>query len=585
MYKSPRDPQIKRDIQMIEKTCLNFSKKWNNNKDYLSDKKTLLKVLCEYEHIYTLMKWQKPLWYFQLLNDMKSNDAFASSQVTMIDQLTTKSWNHVLFFALNLGTIEKSFQEKILKDQDFKTYHYFLKRIFDRAKYMLSEAEEKVLNNMDIASYTMWVDGVEKQLGAQKISFKGRTIGLGEAANIMRSLSRDARISLHNKVQDCLRITAPFAEAEINAVVTGKKISDEMRKYNHPTSSTILGYENDEKSVHILAKIVTKSFPVSHRFYAIKKKMLKITGKLASVDINASVGAIKQIFDFKEAVDLTRKSFAQADPEFARILDDYLKNGQIDVFPRLNKRSGAYCWGHVDLPTYVLLNHVPSFDSVKTLAHEMGHAVHTEFSKSQPIFYQGHSTATAEVASTLFENFVFDEIKKTLSPQEQMIALHNKVADSIATIFRQIAFFNFEMELHEAIRKNGFIAERNISEMMNKHLKSYVGPHLSLNADDGLFWIRLSHIRSYFYVYTYAYGQLVSQALYAEYSKNPAFITKIKQFLSAGRSDTPENIFKSIGIDTTKPEFWMKGIKSVENDIKELEQMVKKLSKKPTKKK
>jgi oligoendopeptidase F len=249
----------------------------------------------------------------------------------------------------------------------------------------------------------------------------------------------------------------------------------------------------------------------------------------------------------------------------------YLNNGQIDVFPRLNKRSGAYCWGHPSLPTFVLLNNVPSFDSVSTLAHEMGHAIHTELSKKQSIFYERYSTAAAEVASTLFENFVFDEVMTSLSPKERIIALHDHIADDMGTIFRQIAFFNFEMELHQMIRAEGFVGSEKIAKLMNKHLQSYIGPEFKLDPDDGLFWIRLSHIRSYFYVYTYAYGQLISKALYTKYQQDNRFIEKINQFLSAGGSDTPEHIFKSIGVDTTKPDFWKLGLESIERDITNLE--------------
>lgn len=580
LYKNPKDPQIEKDIQTIKNACLSFSKKWLKNKKYLTNEKVLLQALSDYEALSNIVRPNKPLWYFQLLSDIENNNEYASAQAIKIDQQLMEAFNSTIFFTLSLGKIDNTFKKKILKNKNFKPYHYFLTKIFNTAKYQLSEPEEKILNKLDIVSYTMWTDGVQKQLGAQKILFKGKEIGLGEASNIMQSLPRSARLALHKQVKEKLAIVAPFAEAEINAVVTDKKISDELRGYKHQTSSTILKYENDEQSIHTLAKLVTEAFPISHRFYKIKQKMMKLSEKLRSVDINASVGSIKRSFDFPEAVEIAKTAFGKTDPLFEKILDSYLEKGQIDVFPRLNKRSGAYCWGHPHLPTFVLLNHVPSFNSVSTLAHEMGHAIHTEFSKKQSIFYERYSTSTAEVASTLFENFVFDEVMRTLSPKEQIIALHDHIADDMGTIFRQIAFFNFEIEMHEIVRAEGFIVNEKLCMLMNKHLKSYIGDQLHLDPDDGLFWVRLSHIRSYFYVYTYAFGQLVSKALYAEYKKDSNFIQKIKQFLYAGGSDTPENIFKSIGIDTTKPEFWKAGLESIENDIKKLEKMVTNFTKK-----
>jgi oligoendopeptidase F len=377
-----------------------------------------------------------------------------------------------------------------------------------------------------------------------------------------------------------LKEVEAFAESEINAIVTAKKISDDLRGYRESYSETIQKYENEEVSIVRFIKTVTDYFPVAHRFYALRKKMLAIDGFMGYVDISAEAGTINTAFDFESASKIVSTAFSKVDSEFAAIFDRFLENGQIDAFPRIGKTSGAYCASFTDLPTFVLLNHISSFDSVKTLAHEMGHAIHGEFSKRNHVLYEHYTTSTAEVASTLFENFAFEEIFLKLSEQEKIIALHNKIMDNVATIFRQIAFINFETELHGMIRKEGFVSRDKISALMVKHLKSYLGPRFKLNPEDGLFWIRLSHIRRFFYMYTYAYGQLISNALYAKYQADHSFVEKIKKFLSAGGSDTPENIFKSIGIDTTKDEFWITGLKLIENDVARLEKLVHKKTKK-----
>jgi oligoendopeptidase F len=252
-----------------------------------------------------------------------------------------------------------------------------------------------------------------------------------------------------------------------------------------------------------------------------------------------------------------------------------LKNGQIDVFPKKGKTGGAYCSSSTGLPTLVLLNHISSMNSVMTVAHEMGHAIHSELSKTQPEIYQGYSTAVAEVASTLFENFAFDEVFETLSDKEKIIALHDRINDDISTIFRQIACFNFELELHKEIRAKGFVPKEEMAKLMNKHISSYVGGVMKLKENDGYFFVNWGHIRRFFYVYSYAYGQIISKALYAEYKKDKNFISKIEEFLKSGGSKSPYEIFKSIGIDTSKPEFFEAGLKQIEEDIKMLEKLTK----------
>ena len=213
-----------------------------------------------------------------------------------------------------------------------------------------------------------------------------------------------------------------------------------------------------------------------------------------------------------------------------------------------------------------------------TLAHEMGHGIHAKYSKSQRPMYEDHTIAVAEVASTFFENLVFEEALKNISEKEKLVLLHDKIADDISTIFRQIACFNFENELHESIRKEGFLSKEKIAELMNKHMSAYLGPIFDLVPEDGYFFVNWSHIRNFFYVYSYAFGQLISDALYERYKKDKTKIKDVIQFLSAGGSDSPENIFKKIGINPNK-KFFEQGLQKISRNIDELERLWKKSKK------
>jgi oligoendopeptidase F len=146
----------------------------------------------------------------------------------------------------------------------------------------------------------------------------------------------------------------------------------------------------------------------------------------------------------------------------------------------------------------------------------------------------------------------------------------------MSTIFRQVACFNFELELHNKIRENGQLSKIEISNLMNKHFKSYMGPVFDIKDDDGYFFVTWSHIRRFFYVYSYAYGQLISRALFENWKKDNSYIEKIDQFLSAGKSMSPKDIFKNIGIDTSDPSFFEAGLKAIDADITKLEKLAKK---------
>ncbi len=574
LYKNENDPQIEKDLLLIEKSCTAFEKKYKN-KDFTASASKLLTALKDREELRMKMSGSKPWWYMALRADINSKDEKANSFATKFSQRITNATNKTAFFSLTVGKIPLSKQLAYLKETSLMDFRYSLQRNFNSAKYNLSEGEEQVVDLLSQTSYSMWVDGFNKVLSQQMIVHKGKSIPLSKALGILMDLPLKERRVLSKKINEKLIENSDFPEAEINAVYNYKKILDIRRGFKHPYSSTVLGHENDEKTVMNLVNLVTKNFKISHRFFKLHSKLLK-EKKLKMEDRAVKIGEIKRKFDFPSSVVLVRNAFSKIDPKFANMLSEFVNNRQIDVYPRKGKKGGGYCWGRAKHPTFILLNHNDDIRSLETLAHEMGHAIHTELSKSQPPRYSHYSTATAEVASTFFANVAVAEVEKQLSINENIILLHNKILGDISTIFRQIACFNFELELHNTIRERGELPKAGIASLMTKHLKSYVGDAMEVTSDDGYAFVYWSHIRRFFYVYTYAYGQLISRALFEKWQQDKSYSKKIEQFLSAGRSMSPTDIFRSIGIDITNPEFFEIGLKSIEKDISKLEKLAKK---------
>jgi oligoendopeptidase F len=575
LYKNEKDPQIEKDVVATEKAISAFERKYKG-KDFTSTAKKLTVALKDFESLKEATV-QKPWRYFALKSDLNSDDSVASAAATRLEQRLSNASNKITFFTLTVGKIEKKKQKEYLNDTQLAPFKYSLERIFNRAEHTLSEKEEQLENLLSQTSYGMWVDGQQRVLSQQTVRFNNEDIPLPKALSILADLPARQRHELDNKISEVLKANSPFAEAEINAIFNYKKIMDELRGYKKPYSATVLGYENDEKTIESLVNLVTRYFSLSNRFYTMHAKLLG-EKTVTMADRNTKIGKIDKKFDFDSSVKIVKDAFSRVGPEYAAVLDSFLEDGQIDVFPKKGKKGGAYCWGMGTLPTVVLLNHTDDVRSVETLAHEMGHAIHTEYSKKQPPRYRQYSTATAEVASTFFEQLVTEELEKTLSEEEKIILLHNKILGDVSTIFRQIACFNFELELHNKIRSEGEVSRENIAKLLQKNLAAYVGKSVSVTADDGYFFVNWSHIRRFFYVYSYAYGQLVSRALYENWKKDHSYSEKIKQFLSAGRSMSPKDIFKSIGINTNEA-FFESGLKGIEADIKKLERLAKKYKK------
>ncbi|MEN9921700.1 MAG: hypothetical protein RLZZ517_678 [Candidatus Parcubacteria bacterium] len=571
-YKSDSDPQIEKDIQAAEKQFSQFEKKWKKDTSYTQDAKKLLQSLSEYEKLKENTAIKAYL-YFYLRKDVDGENKKVKGELSRVFDRYVKLKNKVVFFELTIAKISKDVQKKILSDKTLSHFHYFLETVWKSTKHNLSEGEEKLLSLLYEPSEGMWERGVDSVLSSKKVELDGKEVSVAEALSRLYDYPTQERKALHKKINNAFIEVSDFAESEINAVYTKKKVEDELRGFKKPYESTLLSYQNDEKTVINLVDTVTKNFKIAHEFYKLKAKLIKED----ILDYSArgvSIGKIEREYAFEDAYKILMSAFSKVDEKYAKKFDEFIQKGQIDVYPKIGKRGGAYCFGEIGVPTFVMHNYTNSYRSVNTLAHEMGHAFHSELSKIQKPLYQEYTISVAEVASTLFENFAFEEVFETLSDTEKVIALHDKINGSVSTIFRQIACFNFEHELHLLVREKGFVSKEEIANLMNKHMKAYLGPAFKLDIEDGYFFVNWSHIRRFFYVYSYAFGELVSSALYAEYKKDKKFLTKIEQFLSAGGSKSPYKIFKDIGIDTTKPEFFMNGLKEIEKEIKTLKKLI-----------
>lgn len=578
-YKGDIKKLIAKDLATTKREYLAFAKKYKKDKKYLKNPRALALALNEYEKVSSNPAGERPSRYYAYKKSLNSEDHEARAELAKLSDFYTNIVNEVQFFMLELGKIEKSLQKKFLESKELTPFKYLLKNIFENAKHQLTEPEEKIMNLKGQPAHSMWVSGFSKLIAKQTVKLEGKEVPVSEAQGKMSSLPTPKRRALHKDIMNIFKNIADFAESEINAIVTNKKINDRLRGFKTPYESTIKEYENEEKVIKELAKAVTGNFAIAHRFFKIKAEMLG-EKRLTYADRSAKIGEAKVKIPIKEAIEKTCTAFATADPSFGTFVKEMFERGLVDVFPKKGKGSGAFCSSGVrELPTYVFLNHTDDFRSLTTLAHEMGHALHSKHAHTQRPLYEDYTISTAEVASTFFENLVFEKALEGISDQEKMILLHDKINDDIATIFRQIACFNFEIELHETIRKEGFLPKEKIAELMNKHMQSYLGPIFDFEELDGYFFATWSHIRRFFYVYSYAFGQLISDTLYARYKQDKSKIKDVIAFLSAGGSDSPENIFRKIGINPNKKLFET-GLLRIKANIDELEKLWKKITKK-----
>ncbi len=578
MYSGINDPKIDKEMKKIEKLFADFAKKYGDKK-FVNNAKLLKQALDDRNRL----ELEGSLiggWYLELQKTLDSSNTTLKAISQRITDRYVGAAKKIIFFNIAIAKIPEAKQKIYLKEKSLAPYKYFLELMFDEGKYMLSESEEKIIADKYAVAHTAWRNMQSSYENAQTVKFGKKMISIGEAMSIKADLPRAQRRELHKEVMETYKKISFVAEGELNAVIKNKSIDDTLRGYKTPYESTVRGYQNNIKSIENLVEAVTKSNSLSHRYFKVKAKVLneaeKSTDtKMTMADIVTGIKrakSAKKDIPFTEAVDTVKKSFAEAGQEFADVLDRYLENGQIDVYPKQGKRTGAFCWPCIGSEkTFVFLNYGGKLGDASTIAHEMGHAIHSDLFKIQLPIYQDFVISVAEVASTFFENILFDALYEKATPDEKRDLLLSKLQRSFSTIHAQIAYFQFEKKLHAAVKEKGFVSKEEIASMFVECRKSYLGDAVEVTETDGYAYVYINHFRSFFYVYAYAYGQLIADALYAEYKKDKKFIEKVKKFMMAGGSMSPEDIWKSIGIDTTKPDFFKKGLKAIEKDLEELE--------------
>jgi oligoendopeptidase F len=585
LFKSDTDPAIAKHREEVEKANKKFVSKWSKRDDYLTDTKVLKTALDEYEHLLRNFGTDgNEGYYFWLRSQQDQNDQAIKAKFAKVLDFSTRLQNELQFFELRLAKIGKTTQKQFLKDPQLKPYKHYLEKIFRQADYLLSEAEEKIMNLKSDPAHMKWEQMLSGFLSKQEREVLSETgkkekMNFEQLISLVSSKKKKVRDGAANAVNDIFAQLVETAEAEINAILANKKIDDEIRKMSRPDFSRHLADDMESEVVDALVETVSKRYKIAQKYYQFKAKLMGVE-KMAYHERSVPFGKVDKTYSFEDGAALVHKVFTDLDQEFADALKRFLENGQIDVYPSKGKRGGAFCvYWQVDQPTYVMLNYTDKLRDVETLAHEMGHGINDELMKKQNALNFGTPTSTAEVASTFMEDFVLQEILKTADEETKFGIMISKLDTEIATIFRQIACYQFEAELHQQFREKGYLSHQEIGKIFQKHMSAYMGPGVEQSKGSENWWVYWSHIRTFFYVYSYASGLLISKSMQNGVKQDPKFINKVKEFLSAGTSASPKDIFKNVGIDITDTAFWNNGLDEVALLLKETEKLAKSLKK------
>jgi oligoendopeptidase F len=510
------------------------------------------------------------LWY----TEDTQNQAAQNFQAK-VDQFNAAIQNRVLFFSLWWKALEDDVAAQLMKEAG--DYTYWLEEMRHFKPHTLSEPEEKIINIKDVTgfnaintlydtitnryTYKISVDGEEKELTR------------GELMVYVKHHDPDLRAAAY---QELYRVYADdgaiLGMMYQNLVRDWRNENIDLRKFPSPISVKNLQNDIPDEVVDTLLEVSRRNTTVFQRFFKMKARWLGVE-RLRRYDVYAPVVRSDKTYEHPEVVEMVLDSLAEFHPKLATLAQRVLDENHLDSEVRQGKMSGAFCASvQPGLTPWVLTNFQGKPYDVTTLAHELGHAIHSMLAEEHTQFTFHASLPLAETASTFAEMILVDRLLEQESDEDvRKDLLFSQVDDAYATIMRQIYFALFERQAHDMTHEGATVDE--LSDAYMENLKDQFGDAVELSDEFRWEWVSIPHIYNFpFYVYAYAFGQLLVLSLYQQYQvEGESFKPRLMKILSAGGSNAPASILDEAGIDIRKAEFWQGGYDVLSQMIDQLE--------------
>ncbi|MCC5972028.1 MAG: M3 family oligoendopeptidase [Pararhodobacter sp.] len=577
LYPAPDAPEIARDLDWLDDACAGFAREYEGKLAAL-DAAGMLQCLRRYEEIDItagrLMSYAG-LRYYQNTTDSERAKFMADIQ----DRVTVAT-TPLVFFTLEINRIDDQALDALFRNDAELARH---KPVFERMRAMrphqLSDELERFLHDQSTVGAAAWNRLFDETMAGLTFEVAGEDepLPLEATLNLLTDTDRARREAAARALAQVFdKYTRLFARIH-NTLAKEKEISDRWRKMPSPQHGRHLANHVEPEVVQALRDAVVAAYPrLSHRYYALKARWMGLE-QLEVWDRNAPLPIEPpKTIDWGTARSIVMDAYAGFSPRMAELAEPFFDKGWIDAGVKPGKAPGAFA--HPTVTTvhpYVMLNYLGKPRDVMTLAHELGHGVHQRLAAGQGELLSATPLTLAETASVFGEMLTFQKLLAgAKTPAERKTLLAGKVEDMINTVVRQIAFYDFECKLHDARRK-GELTPDDLNALWMSVQAESLGPVFDFMEGYETFWSYIPHfIHSPFYVYAYAFGDGLVNALYAVYHEAPeGFQDKYFEMLSAGGSKHHKELLAPFGLDASDPAFWDKGLNMIAGFIDELEAM------------
>jgi len=574
LYTSEDAAELKRDLDWLEEACASFAADYEGNLAAL-DAKGLLDCVLRNEKINQvagrIMSFAG-LRYYQLTTD-SGRAKFMSDMQEKITDYTTP----LVFFTLELNKLPDDHLADLLnQDPDLARYKPVFDRIRAMKPYQLSDEMEKFLHDLGVVG-DAWERMFDETIAGLEFEVDGETLNIEGTLNLLTDPDRAKREAGARELAEVLGANIRTFARVHNTQVKEKEVMDRWRGMETPQTGRHLSNHVEPEVVEALRNAVVEAYPkLSHRYYELKRKWLGLD-VMQVWDRNAPLPMEDpKVVDWAQAEETVMEAYTAFDPRMGELAKPFFTKGWIDAGVKPGKAPGAFAHPTVtNVHPYVMLNYLGKPRDVMTLAHELGHGVHQVLAADQGEMLSSTPLTLAETASVFGEMLTFRKmLDKAKTQAERKVLLAGKVEDMINTVVRQIAFYDFECKLHEA-RKSGELTPDDINALWMSVQAESLGPAFEYMDGYETFWAYIPHfVHSPFYVYAYAFGDGLVNALYAVYAEGEeGFEDKYFELLKAGGSKHHKELLAPFGLDASDPAFWDKGLSMISSMIDELEAM------------
>ncbi len=575
LYPAPDAPQITADMDWLDGECAAFARDYEGKIASL-DAPAMLEMVQRYERIDQvagrLMSYVG-LRYYQDTTDTSRTKALSDTQ----DRIT-RATTPLVFWSLEFNRLDDDhLAQRLAQSDDLARYAPVFERMRAMKPHQLSDELERFLHDQSTVGASAWNKLFDETLAGMTFEVEGESRNLEGTLNLLTDQRRDLREAAAHALIDGFRGNIKLFARVHNTLAKEKEIEDRWRRMPTPQHARHLSNHVEPEVVQALRDAVVAAWPrLSHRYYRLKARWLGLE-KLQIWDRNAPLPiSDDRIVNWDEARATVTAAYEAFDPRMVPLLRPFFEKGWIDAAVTPGKAPGAFAHPTVtDAHPYVMLNYLGKPRDVMTLAHELGHGVHQTLAAAQGELLSSTPLTLAETASVFGEMLTFRRLLSGAKDDTaRKVLLAGKVEDMINTVVRQIAFYDFECRLHAA-RAEGELTPEDIGAIWMAVQHESLGDAFEYVDGYDTFWAYVPHfVHSPFYVYAYAFGDGLVNALYAAYEAGlPEFENKYFAMLKAGGSQHHKELLAPFGLDASDPRFWAGGLAMIEGMIDELEAM------------